>query len=214
MGPGYGIGKDEVEDPLYQSIATVAQPFNFEESFEFDERVPSEHEEKGAENWFSDPSKEAARARREPAKQHMGAELWNELMQDSDKEDDEDDQYCNDQYSSEGIIPRALIETELDELGEERTLEGAAAFLHPTQALHSDSQVMMVQQTQESDCEAVISALSEARTATSVGAKDRVRIWAARVRRRFEDGLRGYVEPLLQVASTVHRHCKHNINPS
>ena len=44
--------------------------------------------------WFSNPSKQAARARREEAKDIMGRELWNKIMEDSsDDEDDEDEEF-------------------------------------------------------------------------------------------------------------------------
>ena len=43
--------------------------------------------------WFSNPSKEAARVRREQAKDIMGRELWNTIMEDSsDDDDDEQDE--------------------------------------------------------------------------------------------------------------------------
>ena len=43
--------------------------------------------------WFSNPSKEAARARREEAKDIMGRELWSTIMEDSsDEDDDEEDE--------------------------------------------------------------------------------------------------------------------------
>ena len=40
--------------------------------------------------WFSNPSKEAARARREEAKDIMGRELWKMIMEDSSDEDDDE----------------------------------------------------------------------------------------------------------------------------
>ena len=46
-----------------------------------------EHEEEVV--WFSNPSKEAARARREEAKDIMGRELWSKIMEDSSDEDDD-----------------------------------------------------------------------------------------------------------------------------
>ena len=93
MGPGeYDIiaGKDRLvaEDLLFQfqSIDAVVEQV-----------LSDEHDEEGATvEWFSDPSKDAARARRERAKAHMGSELWNKLMQDSDSDDDDE---TNDQRS-------------------------------------------------------------------------------------------------------------------
>ena len=42
--------------------------------------------------WFSNPSKEAARARREEAKEIMGRELWSTIMEDSSEDDDEEEE--------------------------------------------------------------------------------------------------------------------------
>ena len=83
MGSGCDsvIDKGSVEDLLLPAIdAAVVDEYH----------LLSECE--GAdEEWFLDPSKEAARARPQRAKEYMGAEIWSARMQDSDDGDYSDD---------------------------------------------------------------------------------------------------------------------------
>ena len=65
--------------------------------------------------WFSNPSREAARARREKAKDIMGRELWKTIMEDSsDDDDDEPDEefyfYGGGWHSSPQPIKDLLVE--------------------------------------------------------------------------------------------------------
>ena len=67
--------------------------------------------------WFTNPSKEAARARRERAKQIMGRELWDTIMEDtSDDDEDEPDEefyfYDGGWHSSPRPIKQDLAQDE------------------------------------------------------------------------------------------------------
>ena len=75
--------------------------------------------------WFSNPSKEAARARREEAKDIMGRELWSTIMEDSsDEDDDEEDEefyfYDGGWHSSPRPIKPGLLLAEVNQSATDR----------------------------------------------------------------------------------------------
>ena len=92
--------------------------------------------------WFSNPSKQAARARREEAKDIMGRELWNTIMEDSsDDEDDEEFYFYDGGWHNSPQQPHVHLETPIgkaDSCCREEEVDSSQGFEVGEACSHND----------------------------------------------------------------------------